>query len=752
MSQQTQCFYEFGDYCIEAEERLLRREDKVVPLPPKAIDVLLVLLRSNGHIITKEDLMAQVWADTFVEEANLSHNVFLLRKALGESKNGVKFIETIPRRGYRFAASVSQTAAEANGFFAREQMLSRIVVEEEIEFDDALHGRPSASSQYVELPKTATSPVIHRRIRSRAILRASLVAVVVLASAFAGAWLVRSRQAQTENDTSANLSPMKVVPLTSFPNDEFDSALSPDGKYTAFSWSGKEGERIELYVKQTDAGEPLKLTKNAIRTREGSPAWSPDGRFIAFTRLSVDLSKSGLYVVPAFGGSERRLLKAESIGPGVGWSSDGRTLVFSSKESASDPFSLYLLDFDTLETRRLTSPPGQGEGDVRPDFAPDGQTVSFTRQLQEAGDLYLSNLSGETSRLTNDNRSIIGAAWTPDGRSIVFSSNRSGTFSLWRLDTSNPAKMEPVPINAEKAFDPSISRTGNRLTFTTIQRDTNIWRVAIDNPAQAPTQIVGSTRRELTPNYSPDGTRIAYVSDISGNYEIWNSDADGSGAIQLTKFGGGWTLNPRWSPDGKKIGFDARPEGRSDIYGISSDGGMPQRLSVGNANNVAASYSNDGYWIYYSSDVSGTWEIWKMPAAGGNGEQITHRGGSEAYESRDGQKLYYAKFNGGGIFEIRLDNPAEETLLISEKQFEGFGEWTVGANGIFLAQRIFGNKKKLSEIEFFSFETGKTSLISELDKDFGSYPGIDSSPDGKWLIFSREDRRNHDISLIENFR
>lgn len=141
MSVPKQSIYEFGEYRIETGERQLRRGDRIVSLPPKAVELLFVLLESGGRVLNKEELMKQVWADAFVEEGNLSHNVFLLRKAFGE---GETFIETLPRRGYRFAASVRQTSA-ADGsavLIAREQTLTRIVVEEEIEVpDNSLIGR-----------------------------------------------------------------------------------------------------------------------------------------------------------------------------------------------------------------------------------------------------------------------------------------------------------------------------------------------------------------------------------------------------------------------------------------------------------------------------------------------------------------------------------------------------------------------------------------------------------------------------------
>lgn len=110
MSEQTSDFYEFGRFRVKSGERVLRRGEDLVPLTPKAFDILLTLLENDGRIVNKDDLMKKVWPNTFVEEGNLTQNVSLLRKALGESANGPQFIETVPRRGYRFVAPVNRVA------------------------------------------------------------------------------------------------------------------------------------------------------------------------------------------------------------------------------------------------------------------------------------------------------------------------------------------------------------------------------------------------------------------------------------------------------------------------------------------------------------------------------------------------------------------------------------------------------------------------------------------------------------------
>src|SRR5881394_4395365 len=103
-----QHLYEFGPFCVDTRERVLLRDGKPVPLRPKVYETLLALVNNSGHIVDKEELMRQVWPDVVVEENNLTGNIFALRRALAEHR----YIETVPRRGYRFTAEVREVQVE----------------------------------------------------------------------------------------------------------------------------------------------------------------------------------------------------------------------------------------------------------------------------------------------------------------------------------------------------------------------------------------------------------------------------------------------------------------------------------------------------------------------------------------------------------------------------------------------------------------------------------------------------------------
>src|SRR4030095_14996106 len=130
MNQPPRCFYLFDGFRVDTTERLLFKENREISLTPKVFDTLLVLLENSSHVLTKKELMEQVWPDSFVEENNLPQNISILRKALGEGNEGDPYIQTVPKRGYRFVADVKTTGAdEEETMIVRERTRARIVVE-----------------------------------------------------------------------------------------------------------------------------------------------------------------------------------------------------------------------------------------------------------------------------------------------------------------------------------------------------------------------------------------------------------------------------------------------------------------------------------------------------------------------------------------------------------------------------------------------------------------------------------------------
>ncbi len=584
--------------------------------------------------------------------------------------------------------------------------------------------------------------------------RLGLVAAVVALIVGGPIWFYASRRAAKSFLPSMKVvaSPaMKTIPLTSLPGREFSPTISPDGKYVAFTWEGETGDNWDIYIEVIGEGVPQRLTSNPAP--DVAPSWSPDGQSIAFTRFSEN--ERAIIMIPAFGGPERKLLSAHVtsnwnafIGT-FDWSPDGKSLVYSDANSLETPLSINQLSIETLQTRSLTSPPAHWIGDRYPVLSPDGQMLAFTRVSSfVVEDVYLmAAAGGEPRRLTFDNKEIQGLAWTRDGRSIVFSSVRGGTSSLWRIAVSG-GEPELLGVGGDTAVSPTIPRQGQRLAYVSVFETTSMWRVnlaASPNKTSSRTKVLSMIRGDSNPQISPDGKKIALGSNRSGAYEIWLCNSDGSNLHQLTKFGR-FAGGPRWSPDGRYITFDARLEEQSDIYVISSDGGPPRRLTQDSADDGTASWSRDGHWIYFASNRSGEYQIWKMPAEGGDALELTQHGGFMPYESPDGKYVYYAKGQDvPGLWRVPV-NGGEEELAFNRLRAGAWHLWAVVDQGIYFAEP---EGKSRGVVEFFSFATRKVTRVATMDRP--PAVGLAISPDGRWLLYTQSDTADADIMLVENF-
>jgi eukaryotic-like serine/threonine-protein kinase len=567
---------------------------------------------------------------------------------------------------------------------------------------------------------------------------AVLVALSVVAAGMAFMW---HRFASQDRFASLAKSP-RTVPFTSFTGQKSGPAFSPDGNQIAFAWDGGGEDRPGIFAKLVDAGTPLRLTSNL----DASPVWSSDGRYVAFIRWG---SERGIYQVPALGGPERKLTNRAGH---FAWSPGGKMLAVEDSSSPRAAPSIYLVTIETGEERRLTTPEAGSFGDTYPAFSPDGRTVAFIRSpSSQVSDIQLVPVTGgEPRRLTHDNLFLTSKlAWTADGREIIFSSVRGGLYSLWRVQVTGGLPSRVIGVG-EDALSPAVSMRGGRLAYVYQKRDINIWRAPGPNSKArdvAPMKLIASTRKDDGPQYSPDGKRIVFTSDRSGNYEIWVSTSDGQNPTQLTNFGGSHTGTPRWSPDGTRIAFDSRPDGHSSIYVIGMDGGNLRRLTVGTAEGVLPSWSRDGKWIYFGSRRSGDWQIWKIPAEDGKAVQVTHGGGDEAFESWDGQYIYYTKHYESGIWRVPAAG-GEEVRIFDGGQM---GHWALLKDGICFFNR---DAAPQPDIEFFGFATRQVKQIIKLDKT--KVPGgasvLDVSPDGQWIIYWQVDGIDSDIMLVENFR
>jgi Tol biopolymer transport system component len=570
-----------------------------------------------------------------------------------------------------------------------------------------------------------------------------------------------------DNRFHLNLKPstqpaLKVIPLTTFLGSELFPSFSPDGTTLAFTWEGEKRDNLDIYKRTVEHGTPIRLTTDPAE--DTSPAWSPDGRLIAFLRYLPN-GRAGLFLTTPLSRAERQLTEVAAParrvgfwGPHLAWSPDSKWIATADKRSPQGPFGLILISIATGEKRPIRLPALFADDSISPSFSPNGRYLAFVRIFGfHVSEIYLLTLTddftarGEPIQLTFFKNQRVGSpVWSRDGSEIIFLAGSEMNHRLYRIAASESGKPQQIESIGEVGELLAISHAAHRLAIAQAVNDFNIWQLPVgagNKIVGAPSRFISSTRNEYLPQFSPDGKRVAFVSNRSGALEIWVGDSDGSNAAPLTSFGGPHVGCARWSPDSDRLVFQTLTEGHLDIYLINVRGGPAERLTQEPGDDNLPSWSRNGHWIYFTSTRSGTQQVWKMRTDGSGAVQVTRNGGYAALESADGKDVYYAKNTARGLSVWRVAMDGGEEVEV----FPGINYWSNYAptgKGIYftpLTEAAVG-----TSIQFFSFADRKITTVAAIEK--GVFLGLTIAPDGQSLLYTQKDQEGFDLMLVDHFR
>jgi Tol biopolymer transport system component/DNA-binding winged helix-turn-helix (wHTH) protein len=713
----------FGVFELEVRSGELRKSGVRLSLPDQPLQVLICLLERPGALVTRDELRQQLWrSDTFVDfEHGLNAAVKRLRDVLGDSADTPRFVETVPRRGYRFVAPV-----EGNELAA--------VPATAIAATDS------------PAPPTVTLP---RKRWWWAVASSALVVILALTGGLL-LWPTRPTQRPA----------MHMAPLTTMSGSEYGPTFSPDGRYVAFGWNGEAQDNWDIYVKLVGSSELRRLTTNQFT--DMTPSWSPDGRQIAYLRYEPPYASQQVRVMSALGGSDRNVSDFPAFFSVV-WSPDGRYLVAGhASPPGAAPHSgdgLYLIPLDGGEPRAITDP-RPPETHQAPAFSPDGHRLAYVTCPEAMRmDCSINVLDvnpawaaiGPPRRLASvrspTNRWL---TWSRDGQSVIYTDGLAGLTTLWRVGVDGGRPRERIEVAGVNATFPSTAPAGDRLAFSRSLQDKDIYRFEPKRPAHP---IARSSAIDEIPQFSPDGGRITFCSLRSGDAaEIWVANKDGTAPEQLTHGPGGWQCSPAWSPDGRQIAFDSLAEdGTWHIWMVDLERRTPVQITKDPGDQNRPTWSRNGEWIYFSWRQGDQRDIWRTQVRTGARERVTtHANAIIGRESLDGKSLLYT-------------SPVPESDLMTQPLAGGPpqrlikcvwpGSMVVNPGAIYYLPCLGG--KPLDDdahLRVMDPATGKDRELGRLERFEYDSPYFAVSPDGRTVLYTRVAGSGADLMTIENFR
>ena len=456
--------YRFGEFTVDAEQKVLFRNGAALPLTPKVFDTLLILVENAGRIVEKEALMNRVWPDTFVEEANLTFNVQQLRKALGDNARKPFFIETVARRGYRFIAQVSETSDKQ----ARDQTNVRHLEKRIIEIENGNIFQPAGLS----LSLKQAPP---QRLRFILIFSV-LITLVVLAF-----YPWRKGNVAKNQGSRIRFQNAQMTRLTS--GKALKAAVSPDGKQVAYVLEEKEGQ--SLWLRRTAVESGVQIVP-PHRVDFLGVDFSRDGDIIYYITSEPRKFDGTLYSVPVLGGPTRRLL--ENVTGPIGLSHDGRQIAFTMCRSEAEGNMLLMVASADGSNEHQVYAEHEPIGlsiDAPPAWSPDDSQIATLRtDSREVLSRFIAvnPRDGSVTDLSpNEWKLVDGLEWETDGLFVSAQHQTDDNFQLWQID---PAKQTAQKMTNDLSRYDGISLANDRQRLATIQNVTltQLWSVSIAHP------------------------------------------------------------------------------------------------------------------------------------------------------------------------------------------------------------------------------------------------------------------------------
>lgn len=560
----------------------------------------------------------------------------------------------------------------------------------------------------------------------------------------------------------------RVTALTTSDGLELDPALSPNGKTVAYA-VGPPG-RTRVFLRQIDGGRAIPLTDDSVAPNQRWPQWSPDGARVAFQagadealyRADRILPGGTIYSVSALGGTPRRLVEptmtADAFSPA--WSPDGSQLAFVRSDT------VYLMSADGGAPRFLATSVGASG----PRWSPDGSRIAYaagnprfvfgTTHLANAapGGIWVVRVADRrATRVVPDSSLNVSPVWTPDGRSLLFVSDRGGRRDVYRLPIKLSGELDGVPERVTTGIDAhtiDLSRDGIQLVYSAYKPSAHLWSLPV--PRGAPSSAYDGKKltfdREAIEGIalSADGRWLAFDSDRSGNFDVWKMPAGGGTPIQLTTHPTGDHVQS-WSPGGDEIVFHSFRTGNRDVFVMGADGTGIQRITSSPGSDANPVWCGDNAIVIQSS--SSGYEslyLWTRQNPGAPftmRRQLNRERAADPACSPDGEWVSYVW--DGALYLISMTDTTQRVLVPSmdpaKRPSPAMSAWAPDSRTVYY---MAYDDARRGSIWSISLSGGDPTLLVRFDDPARPSLRRDFATDGKTLYFAIAQPES-DIYLVE---
>ena len=738
----TKRLYEFGPFRLDTEESLLLRDGKPVYLKPKVLETLIVLVENRGRILTKEALMQRLWQDSFVEEANLTVNISQIRKALGQIEGGDQFIETVPRRGYRFVAHVREVWEEEAALVVKEFTSSHITIEERETTDEPTESPASATTTLLDdtIVKEGLIGRIAHQKKLMISVAASAIALVCLTALAVNLFRAKPQ---------SRFGNMKINKVTN--NGRIHSAaISPNGNYLAYVI--KEGEQRSLWVKYLVTNSNIQITQPELEAYM-TPVFSHDSNYIYFAKSEP----GSLYQVASLGGPPKKLLT--DLSSQIAISPDGQRFAFVRLDHERGETSLWVANSDGSHQEEIAArkqPDSFALFSNVLSWSPDGRVIACIARSSDQEGVYnylvQVRLADKKEDWISQKRwkGLTGVTWVPDGSAVlVTGSERAEGESEPQVWTISYPGGEVDRVTNDLNSYVSLGATSDFSSLITVQQSlySTIW-VAPDGDASRANQVTpGTLDGQRGCAWTADGRIIYTAKTDNTSHNIWMMDADGSNKKQLTN-DAYVNIEPTTTRDGRHVLYTSVRAGRSNIWRMDIDGGNAIQLTLGE-NNRLPQCSADGKWVVYEKYEGVNYALWKVSIDGGEPVRLTKNAISlRPVISPDGKSVacHYSDEIGVNIAIIPIEGgePIARFSYAPETDYGGYIRWTPDGRALTYITYLGSGDSRI----WIQPTDGSAAKVLT-DFKSGQVFYFDWSPDGKNLVIAHGNRTT-DVVLISN--